>query len=641
MSKYSWIEALVNEGSYEEAYNEYSKVIEENPKAYDAYFERALIDCYFLRSYYEVSKEDLMLVFEKNKKLAKRIPMFLTIICDSLKDYDNAIYYGELALKDEYITPEENLLEVHFALSRSYYLRGASLEDYTSALREVDECTKLSDDLNEELLLCKCDILIVLERFDEVLEIINHLFFTSKIVPVLYYFKARALYGKAKEKTDFEEALEGFNYYLEDNPNDYFTLIYKAGCLRALERIEEAVKVYENLKNEYNEEDVISEIIKTYEQSGKIEDAINYATDYLKKHNSWQIKYSLAMVILKRAKTIEELYEVKDLLEDSYLQTKNEIIAESIVQVYRRLGLDEENYCFLKTLVSSSKDGRFAYYLAIEAFRHKGSYEETEEYLKLALELKYFNEQEYLDMLMSFTKEPKKYYKKIKKYSELQDKVYLTKGILYQTIGSSHKLACRYLYGMYGLKPNLDKAIKYAKGCYELLSNDCCMAILYGRSLELAKRHKEAFVVYQKANEQTRQAFKPLCQCSYGYLAHAYIKGIGTEINIEKAKELILEGIEQYQEKTDCSVLALYAYFTLQKEKGFSKEKAVQYLSKDSSFALYDSSRYKLLMMLDENNKDKWAKMLKISLKFDAIMAVDYYNHHKDDEVYYPFLNNY
>ncbi len=641
MRKYSEIEMLVNEGSYEEAYNEYSKIIEVNPKAYDAYFERALIDCYFLRSYYEVSKEDLILVFKKNKQLAKRIPMFLAIICDSLKDYDNAIYYGELALKDGYITPEENLLEVHFALSRSYYLRGSSLEDYINALKEVDECTKLSDDLNEELLLCKCDILIVLERFDEVLEIVNHLFFTSNIVPVLYYFKARALYGKAKKKADFEEALENFNYYLEDNPTDYFTLMYKAGCLRALNQIDEAIKVYENLKDEYNEEDIISEIIKTYEQSGKIEEARDYAVHYLKGHNSWKIKYSLAMVLLKRAQKIEELYEAKDLLEDSYLQTNNEIIAESLVQIYRRLGLDEENYCFLETLVSTSKDGRFAYYLAIETFRHKGSYEKTEKYLKLAFELKYFNEQEYLDMLMSFTKTPKKYYKKIRKYSKVQDKVYFNKGVLYQTIDSCHKLACRYLYGMYGLKPNLDKAVKYAKECYDLLGNDCCMAILYGRSLEIAKRYKEAFIVYQKANEQTRQAFKPLCQCSYGYLAHAYIKGIGTEINIEKAKKLILEGIEQNQEKTDCSVLALYAYFTLQKEEGFSTRKAIEYLTKDSSFALYDISRYKLLTLLDQNNKNKWEEMLKISLKYDAIIALDYYKQHKDDEIYYPFLNNY
>lgn len=34
MRKYSEIEVLVNKGSYEEAYNEYSKIIEVNPKAY-------------------------------------------------------------------------------------------------------------------------------------------------------------------------------------------------------------------------------------------------------------------------------------------------------------------------------------------------------------------------------------------------------------------------------------------------------------------------------------------------------------------------------------------------------------------------------------------------------------------------------
>ena len=46
-------------------------------------------------------------------------------------------------------------------------------------------------------------------------------------------------------------------------------------------------------------------------------------------------------------------------------------------------------------------------------------------------------------------------------------------------------------------------------------------------------------------------------------------------------------------------------------------------------------------MELDKENYDKWFKMLKESLKYDAILAVDYYNKHKDDQIFYPFLNNY
>ncbi len=635
MSKYRDIKELVINGEYELAYAEYSKIIEKNPKAYDAYFERALVDCYFLRSHYETSRKDLLVVFNKNKKLAKRVPMFLTVICDSLKDHNNAIFFGELALKDDYITPSENLLEVHFALSRSYYLRGSDLQDYTNALKEVEMCMELSDELNDELLLCKCDILLVLERFDEVLEIVNKLFFVSEITPVFYYFKARALYGKEQ----FEEALENFEYYLKDEPSDFYTLIYKAACLRAIDRIEEAIKVYELMKNEQNEEDIVSEIIKTYEQSGKVEEAINYASNYLKENNSWVIKYSLAIVLVKRGKTIEELEQAKGLLEDSYLESKNELIAESIVQIYRRLGLDEENYQFLKKIVKTTTDGRFAYYLAIEEFRVKGSYEKTCKYLKLAYDLNYFTEQEYIDMQMSFTDKPKQYYSRIKKYSAEQTKNYLTKPFV--ALGSTHKLACRYLYGMYGVKPNLDIAIKAAKSCYDMLGSDCCMAILYGRTLEFAKRYNEAFEVYLKANKQNKQAFLPFCTCSYGYLAHAYINGIGTKQNIEEAKQLVLEGIEHYQEKSDCSLLALYAYFALKQEEGFSKETAISYLCKNSSFALYDTSRYKLLMDLDPKHLNEWKKMLKISLKYDAILAVEYYKKHQNDEVFYPFLNNY
>ena len=64
--------------------------------------------------------------------------------------------------------------------------------------------------------------------------------------------------------------------------------------------------------------------------------------------------------------------------------------------------------------------------------------------------VKYFNEQEYLDMLMSFTSEPQKYYKQVIKYSNIQDQKFINKGVTYNSIGTSHKLACRHLYGMYG-----------------------------------------------------------------------------------------------------------------------------------------------------------------------------------------------
>ena len=174
-------------------------------------------------------------------------------------------------------------------------------------------------------------------------------------------FKARALYGKAKESKDYEEALSNFEYYLEENPTDFYTLIYKASCLVSLNRTNEAISVYEGLMNEHNREEVIAEIIKTYEQSGRVEEAIKYAGDYLKEHNSWRVKYSLAITIVKRAKTMEELEQVKGLLEDCYMETGNEIVAESIVQLYRKMGLDKENYEFLERLVTVSKDGRFAY----------------------------------------------------------------------------------------------------------------------------------------------------------------------------------------------------------------------------------------------------------------------------------------
>ena len=148
---------------------------------------------------------------------------------------------------------------------------------------------------------------MILEKYDDVLKIVDHLFFTSKVLPVFYYFKARALYGKASSKNDFKNALESFEFYLNYEPNDYYSLIYKAACLRAMGLVNKAVEVYEKLKNENNQDDIVSEIIRTYEQSGKIEEAEQYASNYLQEHNSWQVKYSLAMLFAKKAKTIEEL----------------------------------------------------------------------------------------------------------------------------------------------------------------------------------------------------------------------------------------------------------------------------------------------------------------------------------------------
>ena len=80
MSKYSKLKVLVQEGKYQVAYDEYSKIINESPKAYGAYFERALIDCYYLRENYPVSKEDLLLVFHHNKKLFRTFYSFCTAL---------------------------------------------------------------------------------------------------------------------------------------------------------------------------------------------------------------------------------------------------------------------------------------------------------------------------------------------------------------------------------------------------------------------------------------------------------------------------------------------------------------------------------------------------------------------------------
>ena len=110
-------------------------------------------------------------LINKKTKYAKISYSFLTLVYDELDMIDEVIKYGKLAIIND--TPFAN--EIYFALSRAYARRGNN-EDLEEALKMINECLK-DKELEEELdyLICKCDILISLEKFDEASQEIDHL----------------------------------------------------------------------------------------------------------------------------------------------------------------------------------------------------------------------------------------------------------------------------------------------------------------------------------------------------------------------------------------------------------------------------------------------------------------------------------
>ena len=182
-------------------------------------------------------------------------------------------------------------------------------------------------------------------------------------------------------------------------------------------------------------------------------------------------------------------------------------------------------------------------------------YDEQVKYYYMAHERGYIDDVELLDEISGLVENPKSLEKMILKHQS--DPL--------NTLDpwSKRKIGVRYLYGDDGYKQNFDKAIQYLTIADNELSDKACMKSTMGKYYEFTGDYNLAFNAYEKAYDiYVNDLFNP-CNCSVGYLAHAYYNGIGVEKNVDYAKELVLSGINKLGINCSNSVIYLYAYFAL------------------------------------------------------------------------------
>ena len=262
------------------------------------------------------------------------------------------------------------------------------------------------------------------------------------------------------------------------------------------------------------------------------------------------------------------------------------------------------------------------------------SYDEQVNYYYEAYKRNYLDENEYIDEVSRLVEDPKPLLKLIAKHKaddELDPWAKRRKGI-------------RFLYGEEGYKQDFDKAYKYLTLAYKELEDKTCMCSTMGKFYEFKKDFTEAFNHYNQAfTIYSKENHNP-CNCSVGYLAHCYYKGIGVKQDIAKAKELIHNGIAKMGKNSSNSVIYLYAHFALMGYDGFDLSTAKELLSSTHTFDRYEISR--LIMIKQINAKlnivDKSIdSLIKKSLKYASKDAIAYYKKNIKESVSYPYLREF
>ena len=642
---------LMQENKYEEAYLEFSKSIEKHDNNFEAIYFRAIIDFGHLKKHFDTTINDFTKL--SNVKNQYQIPscQLLTIMYDMNDDYDNVILYGEKALslmgKNSEILVDLKV-DIFYALARSYFHKYQT-SDLTKALIYIEHCfEEVKEDADLEYYLLKLDILVALKKYDEAKTLVAKAQTQFNNSGDLYYSKEKISYAIALDKIakgdlsyvkDLEDALYYLDIFEKYSNNLFVVNLTRAEIYTSLKKYDEAIKILDTLTTKENVVDIMIEKIKVYETSGNIDAAIKLCEDYLENNDSWKIKYSLGYLLYAKSETIESINQCLSLQYDAYKDAKESFILHEICILNNKLFKYEENYNLLKEHYKNGipfHDGKGAYMLAVMAQSIGKSYEEQVEYYHESFIRGYIDEIEYLDEVSGLVSDPNKLTKLILKHQhdKLEDLDPWTK----------RKMGIRYLYGEQGYKQDLDAAKDYLMIAYKELEDKACMCSTMGKFYEFKREFGAAFKYYNDAfNIYSKQQFNP-CNCSVGYLAHAYYKGLGVEQNEDKAKELIFEGIKKMGKNSSNSVIYLYAYFALKEESGFDLNFAKELLSSTHTFDRYEISKFVMLKQI--NNKlnvvDKNLDILiKQSLKYLSNDAKKYYKENIKKELSYPYLRDF
>lgn len=621
---------LVEEEKYQEAYDAFSKLVSDKVVEYDARYSRAMIDISRLKTHFQDTISDLKKLISKKTKYAKVSYSFLTLVYDELNKIDEVIEYGELAIVNN--SPFVN--DIYFALARAYARRGNE-GDLTKGLKMINQCLDDNESTEEiDYLVCKIDILISLVKFAEAEKTIRHLVSRFGYSGVVYYLKARLAinkYYQTEEILLIDEVIDNAKICLQYEEQDFLakTLLIESYTIK--KEYQTALEIIDSMQTDDNEEDILMEKVKVYDDAKAYQKALDLITPYLKDHKSWKLKYMEGALLLDIDE--QNLEKTLDCFKEAYALFKNHGIMQDIIRINRMLKKEEDNYQFLHSILKEQDEGIVYFNLADVALRINRPYDEIISYYQKSYEKGYIDEIEYYDSVCNYINSFK-INKMIKKNEN--------KALKSESIWSKRKVAIRYIYQENGYRQNLKKGKKIIAKCLTEFGDDPCTLSLYARSLDLLNNKKLAFEYYQKAYHTISKITEPDCDCAYGYYAYAKIKGIATDIDLEEAKNIILKTIEQSGKYTCSHIVYLYAYFYLLNDERFSGEIAKEMLEGNYPFYRYEISRIVLLSQVINKLKrksDKLTELLQELNQYDK-NELRYYNENITKEVSLPYWKN-
>jgi len=629
---------LVEEGKYQEVLMEIEKLLEASPKDEALAFDHAFVQFAFLRDTSSKVIEEFKTIANSKSKFKGKAISFLCMIYSEIGDYDKAYQAGHDPLMDN-VGNERNFA---FAMAKTCFFLG---EDYLEeALFFIDKTLEFEkqyeEDPNPFLYGIKADTLIMLSMYNEALEIIDKVYEIEGPQFYTYNQKARANLGLYKQTNDnkyLEEALlncEISNRYDEDLAEQY--LLY-AECVAYHGDIEKAIKILDDHKDLYKKIIYIVNKMKAYNIVRDYSSMEKVAQELIGEKELFEVYGYLGGFTEELATSNSDLEMALKFYKTAYNEEKK---YDTFIDVYRvtlKLKNPEESMLIVDDYLSVARSDEVATvscYKANTVRNLNKSYDEIVEAYSVTVVKNNFNDFDYLLLMLELVKDQTPYIKMLKKYIRMRP----TEFESYQYKDLAHL----YLFGEFGFPKSIRMAKFYTKLALSVDPLSSCTVSSVGRLLEVCKKPKQAFSYYEKAYEIAKNNKNLECTCSYGYLAHAYIFGIGTKPNLEKAKQIVLDAISRCGKHSNDTILLQYAYFALLGDKRFDKTVARLYLLQTENFRRYNLTKEMLLKSLNDSLGIKtlgYEENIKECLDNSPKCVHDYYKLHKNDKAFYVTPN--
>lgn len=638
---------LMRDGKFEDSYNELSKIINESKGFTDAYYFRALIDFAHLKSNDAQTRKDLETVAKSKSRFKCSAYQLLTIIYNNETESDLVIEAGTKSLellKSADANTIPLTLDVKYSLALAYFHKYDELS-LKKALEYINDCIEQTkDDKELDCYSLKIDILIALSNFDEADKFINEIQTEFGSCYELYFLKQKFYYaiGLKYKEINLDKAKEAFNDALDNldicdnyDENSIKLKYIRVDIYKELNRFNDALDILNRMDPTNSSDDTLIEKCSLYEEEVDYKTMESLCREYLKDKKSWKVSYTLSNLLLYNIKPIKDINEIISLAKEAYDATGDLGLLFHYIFANNRVAKYEENFNLLKDFFKGNVyDGKGAYLLAILGNSIGIPFDEQLEYFEISYKLGYLCEAEYLEEISTIVENPKKFKKRL--LAHLDD------DIDEMTCWTARRNGIRYLYGEDFYPIDYKKSKMFLeKALAEFPSDLACVNSSMGRYYEIAEKdYDKAFEYYQKAYDYYLEDDFAACNCACGTLAHAYINGIGTSINLEKAKRIILIAVKKEGKYTSNLPVYLYYYFAIRGEDGFDLNYCLELLNLTYPFYRYEIT--KLLMIrniLKIKNKDlkEIDKQIKICLKHSNKEVLTYYKENKDNKELYPF----